>query len=156
MSKAPPKKIRMEKERAKLKRGERQQAYNEHFSESVAHAKQAAKDIPMYAEIATTNPMWNAYNMALKDRLKPPVIHRIERRKGRIRVEATDKFMVTKPVVTVFDEQKKIIEMGDAVRKKGNWWEFPSRSKAEGKTIRAQVWDLADNVTKLIVQENSK
>jgi hypothetical protein len=149
VSEAPPKETGRRKKRAKEKRSERQKAHNEHFSESSAYAKQAAKENSIYAEIAATNPMWNAYNIALKDRLKPPVISRIERREGRILVEATDNLMVAKVSVTIFDEEKKIIEMGDAIRQEGDWWVFASNTP--GKTIRAQAWDLANNVTKLTV-----
>jgi hypothetical protein len=149
VSTAPPKKTRREKKRANLKRSARQQTHNEDFADASAHAKQAAKDNPIYAEIAATNPMWNAYNIALKDRLKPPVIHCIKRRKGRILVEGTDNIMVAKVFVTVLDEENKILEMGDAVRREGDWWEFAS--KVEGKTIKAQAWDQADNVTRLTV-----
>ena len=89
------------------------------------------------------------YNFALSDCFHPPVIHRIERKDGRILVEATDNILVAKVFVTVFDEENKIIEMGDAVRQAGDWWEFAC--KAEGKTIKAQAWDLASNATKLVV-----
>ena len=44
--------------------------------------------------------------------------------------------MVAKVFVTVFDEQNKIIEMGDAVHKEGDWWEFAART--EGTKIRPE------------------
>src|SRR3990172_454891 len=54
-----------------------------------AYAREASKTQPIYAELArgTTK---NAYNVALSDWFHPPVIHSIERKKGRIRVTASD------------------------------------------------------------------
>ena len=73
----------------------------------------------------------------------------MERKKGRIRIEATDNIMVAKVFVTIFDEEGKILEMGDAIRQKGNWWKFATH--IQGKKIRVQAWDLADNHTKMVV-----
>ena len=140
----------------KRKATPKQKAYRQRFGRRATYASWLAKKHPIYAELASTEEArarWlSPYNFALADCLKPPVIHRIERRDGRILVEATDNIMVAKVFVTVFNEENKIIDMGDAVRQEGDWWEFGP--KTEGKTIRAQAWDLADNhVAKLVVQE---
>jgi hypothetical protein len=64
-------------------------------------------------------------------------------------VEATDNIIVAKVFVTVFDEQNNIIEMGDAVRKEGDWWEFATQT--QGPKIRARAGDLARNRTDMVV-----
>jgi hypothetical protein len=137
----------------KRKATQKQKDYRQQFGQKAKYASWLAKKHPIYAELASTEEAraaWlSPFNFALSDCLHPPVIHRIERKDGRILVEATDNILVAKVYVTVFDEENKIIEMGDAVRQAGDWWEFASN--AEGKTIRAQAWDLANNATKLIV-----
>lgn len=65
-------------------------------------------------------------------------------------MEASDKIMVTRVHVTVRDDEGSVLEKGEAMRKKGNWWEFASR--AEGRTITAEAWDLPGNVTKLVLE----
>ncbi len=82
--------------------------------------------------------------------MKPPEIHRVERREGCILVEATDNIMVAKVRVTIRDEAGKILEYGDAVRGEADWWEYPTQ--AEGKKIIAEAWDLADNRVKFVVE----
>jgi hypothetical protein len=148
VSEAPPKETGRRKKRAKEKRSVHQKDHNERFADA-SHYARMKQTHPVYVELAVASPMCNAYNFALSDWFHPPEIHRVERQEGRILVEATDNILVAKVFVTVFDEENKIIEMGDAVRQAGDWWEFAC--KAEGKTIRAQAWDLANNATKLIV-----
>ena len=48
--------------------------------------------------------------------LHPLEIHHVERKEGRILVEASDNITVAKVYVTVFNEQNKIIGMSDVVR----------------------------------------
>lgn len=130
----------------------KQKATRQRFQQAAHWARWAAKEYPIYAELAeAAKDQWlSAYNFALKDWYEAPVIHRIERRDGRILVEATDNVMVTQVRVTVFDEAGKPLEFVDGVRGEGNWWEFaPHAAQAEGTKIVAQAWDLANNVTKL-------
>ena len=54
----------------------------------------AAKSQLVYAELAVGTIM-SPYNMALSDWFNPPVIHKIERQAGRIRVWASVDVMVT-------------------------------------------------------------
>ena len=145
---AQPKKTRKEKKKAKLKRSPRQQAHNERFEEASAYARRAQTK-PIYAELAAVTPMNTAYNFALKDWWHAPEIHRLERGEGCIRVEATDNIMVAKVQVTVLDEEGEILEKGEAVRGEGDWWEFACHT--EGKTVKAEAWDLPGHVTRLIV-----
>jgi hypothetical protein len=89
------------------------------------------------------------------DWFEAPVIHRIERAgectskcTGEcIRVQASDNILVTRVRVSVLGEGGTVLEYGEAIRAEENWWEFATHT--EGKTIVAEAWDLAENVTKL-------
>lgn len=149
VSEAPPEKSRREKKRDKLKRSARQQEHNNRFKRASVYARRAARSQPVYAELAAAAPMKTAYNFALSDWFKPPVIHRIERREGRILVEASDNVMVKTVRVTVLDgPDGAVLEQGEAVRGEGDWWEFASQR--EGKTIIAEAWDLPGNLTSFV------
>ena len=147
VSQAPPKETGRRKKRAKLKRSARQKAHNERFEEAAAYGKRAQVQ-PIYAELAAAAPMKTAYNFALSDWCHAPEIHRIERREGRILVEATDNIMVTRVRITILDHDRKILEQGEAVRSKGDWWEFAPQF--EGANIIAEAWDLPKHVTKFV------
>ena len=124
-----------------------QKDHQNRFKQAVAYAREAAKTQPVYSELAkgTTK---NAYNWALSDWFNPPVIQRIERHEGRIRVQARDNVMVTKVEVRVVNATGDILEAGEASQVDPIWWEFPST--AEG-TIEAVAWDLAENKTKAVL-----
>jgi hypothetical protein len=76
------------------------------------------------------------------------VIHRVERKEGRILIDASDNVLVTRVRVTVLDEEGKTLEKGEAMQpgSKTGWWEFTPHS--EGKLL-AEAWDLAGNKTTL-------
>ena len=135
-----------------------QKAHREHVKEVGPYAKHLAKTHPIYAELAKSEVAkgkWlSAYNFAFADCLKPPVIHRIERSEGCIRVEATDNIMVKGVQVTVRDEAGRILEMGDATQAEGDWWEFTSHQ--EGRTIVAEAWDIPQNYARLEMQAPSR
>ena len=121
-----------------------QKNHQSRFKEAVAYARKAAKSQPIYAKLAEGTIM-SAYNFALSDWFNPSVIHAIERRDGRIRVNASDNVMVTRVQVTILDEAGKVIEKGEAVKADGDWWEFASMK--DGK-ILAEAWDLAGNIAR--------
>lgn len=129
----------------------KQKAYRQHFKYTARHARGLAKVHPIYAELAAAaRDKWlSPYNFALADCLKPPVIHRIERGDGCIRVEASDNVQVTKVRVTVRDEGGTVLASGNAARGAENWWEFACQT--EGKTIVAEAWDLPMNHTKFVM-----
>ena len=133
----------------------KQKAHRQRVKYAAKAAKQLAKIHPNYAELARSEVArgrWlSDYNFAFADCLKPPVIHRIERVEGCIRVEATDNVMVMGVQVTVLDETGRILEMGEAIRAEGDWWEFASH--LEGKTILAEAWDLPYNCISLEMRE---
>jgi hypothetical protein len=81
--------------------------------------------------------------------MKPPVIHRIERREGCIRVEASDNIGVTMVRVFVLDESGKSMETGDAIRAEDDWWEYVPHG--EVKRVLAKAFDLPGNCTELEV-----
>lgn len=147
VSAAPAKKTGRHKKRAKLKRSPKQKAHNSRFKDAVRYAK-AAQIQPFYAELAARRPMNTAYSLALGDWLKSPVIHRIERGEGCIRVEASDNIMVTRVQVAVLTQDGVVLESGDAVRDESDWWEFASQ--AAGTTIVAEAWDRPGNVAKFV------
>ncbi|MBI3150944.1 MAG: hypothetical protein HYZ21_02320 [Chloroflexi bacterium] len=129
---------------------EGQKDHQSRFKRAVAYAREAAKTQPIYARLAAGTIM-SAYNFALSDWFNPPVIHKIERVYGRIRVQASDNVMVTKVLVTILDEEGKVVEKKEAwkvdpsTRSGTDWWEVDL--VAEGKVL-AEAWDLAGNVVK--------
>lgn len=146
---APRKKNSRQKKRAWKKRSPAQKAHNKRFQEAV-HFASASQTQPVYAGLAAAAPMRTAYSFALSDCLKPPEVQRIERRGSLIRVQARDNIGVTRVRVTVLDgPDGSVLERGEAVRKRGNWWEY--RPQTGGKTIVAEAWDLPENMAQLTV-----
>ena len=111
---------------------------------AAAYAKAASKDNPIYAKKAAGTSK-NAYNLALKDWFKAPVIDHIKLHEGRIRVSAIDDVLVTRLTFTVLDEQGQCLEQGEADLVTRIWWEFQTASKGR---IQVEAWDLAGNVTR--------
>jgi hypothetical protein len=114
------------------------------FQRAIAYGREASKTQPIYAQLAEGT-ILSAYNIALSDWFKPPVIHKIERKDGRVYVQASDNVMVVKVVITILDEAGNALEKGDAVKVDDDWWEYASA--IEGKII-AEAWDLAGNCTR--------
>lgn len=128
--------------RRKFSKG--QKKHQSRFQEAAAYARDAAKTQPIYAELAKGT-IKSAYNFALSDWFNPPVIHKIERVNGRIRVQASDNVMVVKVLVTILDAEGKMVEKKEAVKANDDWWEVDL--SADGKIV-AEAWDLAGNVGK--------
>jgi len=124
-----------------------QKDHQSRFRQAAGYARDAAKMYPIYEELArgTTK---NAYNWALSDWFNPPVIHRVERSDGRIRVQASDNVMVTKVQVRIVNPEGEVLEAGEANQVNDVWWEF--LSTMEG-TVEAVAWDLAENKTKTVL-----
>lgn len=150
VTQAPPKKNKRQKERAKEKRSPRQKAHNNRFADSSEYAWWASRENPIYTELADADPMRNAYNFAISDWFKPPVIHSVKRRGRHIRVEATDNIRVTRVRVTILDEGGKVLEKGECTKGKGNWWTFTPTVR--GHTIIAEACDMPKNMTKFVLQ----
>lgn len=136
---------------APLSRGKKatpkQKAHRERFKQATLYARWAARHYPVYAELAAGAPDWKSpYNFALSDWFEAPVIHRLERRDGCIRVEASDNIGVTRVRVTVLHDAGKVLQKGDATRTGENCWEFASPTV--GSKVIAEAWDLPQHVTK--------
>src|SRR5690242_6151053 len=140
VSGAPPKETGRRKRRAKEKRSARQKEHNESVQDAAAYWRWKGKEYPIYAELAAATVMRTAYNFFISDWFHPPVIHSVERRGESILVEATDNVMVARVRVTVLDLEGKVLEAGEAVRGKGDCWEFACQ--AHGDRIVAEAWDL--------------
>ena len=88
----------------------------------------------------------NAYNLALRDWRRPPVIESMSvGLDGTIRVGANDDVMVTRVIVSILDESGQPLEQGEATLVMGVWWDY--RPMQTG-LIRVEAWDLAGNVTR--------
>lgn len=122
---------------------EGQLGHQTRMQQAAAYAK-AAKDNPIYIKKAAGTAK-NAYNVALGDWFKPPVIDRIQLHHGQVRVSAHDDVMVTKVTVTILDEEGQCLEHGDAELVLGVWWDY---HPAMNGRIRIEAWDLAGNVTR--------
>ena len=126
-----------------------QKDHQERFKLAAAYARRAVRMEPAYAELARRT-MRKAYNIALSDWFRSPVISSIERIGKSIRIEAGDDVMVTKVRVQILNEKGECLEEGYALQRDPElcpeWWEYASKTEAE--TILAEAWDLAGNHTK--------
>lgn len=120
-----------------------QKKHQSRFKQAAAYAREAAKTQPAYAKLAAETTR-NAYNLALSDWFNPPVIHGIQRKKGRIRVNASDNVLVAEVRIRIMDAEGNILEERQAEQVAAEWWEYVSG--AEG-SVEATVWDLAGNET---------
>ena len=133
----------------KRKATKKQKAHRERFREAAKTASWLARQHPIYAQLAKGT--WNSpYNFALSDWWHAPLVHRIERRKGQVRVQATDNIGVVRVRVTIRDEQGKALEIGEATRGRGDWWSF--KPQAQGASILAEAWDLPGNSARLVLE----
>jgi hypothetical protein len=112
--------------------------------QAAAYAKVASKENPIYAQKAAGTAL-NAYNVALRDWLKPPVIRRIEWYDGRVRVSAHDDLMVTRVTVSILNEDGQLLEQGEAELVLGARWEYQAANRGQ---IQVEAWDLAGNVAR--------
>ena len=121
-----------------------QLTHQSRFQEAAAYARDAAKTNPIYAELSkgTTK---NAYNIAVSDWFKPPVIHGIQRLDGHICVDARDNVLVAKVCVTILDEDGKVLEQGSARLMSGTLWEYMTSTAGQ---VIVEAWDLAGNVAR--------
>ena len=123
-----------------------QRTHHSRFQEASAYAGLASKTNPVYAALAAGTAK-NAYNLALSDWFKPPVIHEIIQQAGSILVHATDNVQVTEVRVAISDEQGNMLEQGKAVpMEKGAWWEYASTT---GGRVHVEAFDLAGNLAAL-------
>jgi hypothetical protein len=126
-----------------------QKEHHERVKRAAAYARSASRSNSIYAQLAEGT-MMNAYNVAVRDWFHAPVIHRLGRYGAAIRIWATDDVQVAGVTVFVKDEQGKVLEQGEAVQGRGDWWEYaPS---AIGKVI-VEARDLPGNMVKAELEE---
>ena len=110
--------------------------------QAAAYAKAASKENPIYAQKAKGTAM-NAYNVAVRDWRRPPVIFRIQWQDGQVRVGVYDDVIVTRVTVSILDETGRTLERGEAERDAG--WEYQAATRGN---VCVEAWDLAGNVTR--------
>lgn len=121
-----------------------QQAHHSRFQQAAAYARVACRANPLYAEFARGTSK-NAYNLALSDWFKAPVIHAVTRQAGCISVHVTDNVHVAKVIVTILDEQGQTREQGQALQVEDARWEY--EPAAEGRLV-VEAADLAGNTSR--------
>ena len=121
-------------------------AHHSRFQQAAAYARVASKTNPLYTELARGTAK-NAYNIALSDWFKPPVIHQVTMQGGSIRVDFTDNVQVAKVLITISNEQGHTLEQGEAAQTQDGVWEYRPGSPAAGK-LRIEAFDLAGNLTR--------
>jgi len=121
-----------------------QKEHHKRFQTAAAYAREASRTNPMYAKLAEGT-MKNAYNVALGDWFHAPVIRRVEKKGKTIRIEATDDAMVASVRVMMLDKKGKVVEKGEGIRKKGDWWEYTPA--AHGKVV-VEAEDMAGNLAR--------
>jgi len=120
---------------------EGQVAHQARMREAAAYGREAQHH-PVYVALAENSTL-TGYNWAFGDRMKPPVIHKIERAEGLVRVRASDNVGVVRVEVQVLDESGAVQTRGEAVQCATEVWEFGT--ELAGKVV-VRVWDLARNV----------
>lgn len=120
-----------------------QKKHQSRFKQAAAYAREAAKTQTAYAKLVegTTG---NAYNLALSDWFHPPVIHGIQRKKGRIRVNASDNVLVAEVRIRIMDAEGNILEERQAEQVAAEWWECVPGTEG---SVEATARDLAGNET---------
>lgn len=83
---------------------EAQLATQSRFQQASAYARVAARENPLYAQLAAGTSK-NAYNLALSDWYHSPDIQQVTMQEGRIHVEATDNVLVSNVRLSISDEQ---------------------------------------------------
>jgi hypothetical protein len=123
------------------KLSESQKEHHGRVKEAAAYARAASVTNPLYTQLAEGT-MLNAYNVAVRDWFHAPDIHRLGRYGAAIRIWASDDTRVAGVTVFVMDEDGMILEQGEAVQGRGDWWEYvPSM---DGKVV-VEARDLPGN-----------
>lgn len=150
---------------AKRKRqSERQKEHCSKFEDAVAYARGQMRQWEsksMY-QAAVNQKMTSAYQIAVTDYLKPPVVHSIETAYyggaagQKIAVFASDDFKVASVELIIRNPDDEIIEQGTATRseeKRNEWIYFTivKNTAMAGSTVEARARDIPGNVTSMTV-----
>ena len=125
---------------------EGQLAHQVRMKEAALYGK-GAQYHPVYVALAETSTL-TGYNWAFADRMKPPVIHLVERVEGGSRVRASDNVGVVRVEVQVLDEAGAVLTKGEAVQTSKEVWVYAT---AVAGRVVARAWDLAGNVGELVI-----
>ena len=120
---------------------EAQLATQSRFQQASAYARAAARENPLYAQLAAGTSK-TAYNVALSDWYHSPVIQQVTVQEGRIHVEATDNVLVSNVRLSISDEQGRTLEQGEAARISENLWEYKTAAVGD---VLVEAFDLAGN-----------
>jgi hypothetical protein len=123
------------------KLSEAQQEHHWRVKQASAYARDASRSKPIYAQLAEGT-MMNAYNVAMRDWFHAPEIHRLGRYGAAVRIWATDDTQVAGVTVFVLDEKGEILEQGEAVQGRGDWWEY---SPSVNGRVVVEARDLPGN-----------
>ena len=133
---------------SRRKFSEGQLAHQARMKEATLYGK-GAQYHPVYVALAETSTL-TGYNWAFADRMKPPVIHAVERVEGGIRVRASDNVGVVRVEVQVLDEAGAVLTKGEAVQTSKEVWVYAT---AFAGRVVARAWDLAGNVVEMVSGE---
>ena len=126
-----------------------QKEHHRRVKAASAYARGASRSNPVYAQLAEGT-MLNAYNVAMRDWFHAPVIHRLGRYGTAIRVWATDDTRVARVIVFVKAENGEVLEQGEAVQGRGDWWEYVPGSS--GRVV-VEAHDLPGNTVTAELEE---
>ncbi len=142
------------------KRTDHQKEQGKKFLKAVAYAKQALADSslsPHYKQLAAASPnKLSAYNIAVADYLRPPVIEAINTTDydgsatgQKISVKATDNVKVTAVKVRIAAANQTLIEEGSATLHEGVWQYTTTAANASitGSKLTATATDRPGNST---------
>lgn len=116
---------------------------------AVAYAKHAMKDPELKAAYqSSAGAGQNAFNMAVRDAYHSPMITNIQvEEQNTIVVTTEEDFRVAEVAITVYDNENKVIEKGDAYL---TWnrtdWKYRCEHLPPGGRVEVMAFDLPGNV----------
>ena len=143
---------------APLTEGQKKQ--NQRFKLAINYAKNALLDPSLkayYDAEAKKRKIGSAYNVAVADYLKPPVINNIDHSGytggttgERIIIEVEDNLKVVKVSVKIISKDKNNLEEGEATLSKGKWLYATTslNTTLQGTKIIISATDRPNNTTK--------
>jgi hypothetical protein len=146
------------------RQSERQKEHSSRFLDAVRYAREQMRhwEFKSMYQTAVGRKVMSAYQAAVTDYLKPPIIHRIETKYytgapgQQMEVLASDDFKVASVELIVRDPAGEIVERGAATRAKvtrNDWVYFTTAQNiaVPGSTIEARARDMPGNVTSMTV-----
>jgi len=133
-----------------------QLAFKEKFLAATSYAKLAMQDPDLKAAYeAKAVAGQTAYNMAVRDAIKPPVVEAVDATAyqgqpgNAILITASDDYKVDKVTVTIHDALGALLESGEAILNAGDFkWTYlatHANVALQGSKIAATAYDLPGN-----------